>query len=161
MAGTRSTHDAAGTSRRPHTGPAGARSGAAAAAASRTALNALLESPEMAAPHPLPEPLIDLIAQRFRAMGEPMRVRILDALRDGPATAQDLTAQLGTTPQNISKHLGVLRGAGLVRREREGSAVLHEIADPSVIAICEQVCGELTREVRELGRLLDQPQGAG
>lgn len=109
----------------------------------------------MATPNPLPEPLVEMIAQRFKAMGEPMRIRILDALRDGPATAQDLTSRLGTTPQNISKHLGVLRTAGIVRREREGSVVRHAIADPTVLGLCEQVCGELTREVRELGRLLE------
>lgn len=114
----------------------------------------------MSAPHPMPEQLVELVAQRFRAMGEPMRVRILDALRDGPATAQDLTARLGTSPQNISKHLGVLRAAGLVRRERDGAAVLHEIADPTVLNICEEVCGSLTREVRELGRLLEPRDAA-
>lgn len=114
-----------------------------------------LRSTTMSTPSPLPEPLVERIAQRLRAMGEPMRIRILDSLRDGPATAQELTARLGTSPQNISKHLGVLRAAGLVRRERDGAAVLHEIADPTVLSICEQVCGELTREVRELGRLLE------
>jgi ArsR family transcriptional regulator len=114
----------------------------------------------MSAPHPMPDQLVELVAQRFRAMGEPMRVRILDALRDGPATAQDLTARLGTSPQNISKHLGVLRAAGLVRRERDGAAVRHEIADPTVLSICEEVCGSLTREVRELGRMLEPRDAA-
>ena len=119
-----------------------------------------LRSTIMSAPHPMPEQLVELVAQRFRAMGEPMRVRILDALRDGPATAQDLTARLGTSPQNISKHLGVLRSAGLVRRERDGAAVLHAIADPTVLTICEEVCGSLTREVRELGRMLEPRDAA-
>ena len=73
-------------------------------------------------PHPLPEPLVELIAQRFRVIGEPMRIRLLDALRDGPLTVNELTEALGATQQNVSKHLGVLAQAGIVAREKHGTA---------------------------------------
>ncbi len=62
----------------------------------------------MGIPHPLPDPLVELIAQRFRVIGEPMRIKLLDRLRDGPATVGELVAALGASQQNVSKHLGVL-----------------------------------------------------
>jgi len=105
-------------------------------------------------PHPLPEPLVELIAQRFRVIGEPMRIRILDALRDGPLTVNELTLALGGTQQNVSKHVGVLAQAGVVSRERAGNHVRCSIADPSVFELCEIVCGGLRRQASELEALL-------
>ena len=46
-------------------------------------------------PRPIPDTLVELIAQRFRVIGDPMRIRLLDALRDGPATVGDLHGRLG------------------------------------------------------------------
>jgi DNA-binding transcriptional ArsR family regulator len=105
-------------------------------------------------PHPLPEPLVELIAQRFRVIGEPTRIRILDALRDGPRTVNELTIALGTTQQNVSKHLGVLAQAGIVGRERDGNHVRCSIADASVFELCEIVCGGLRRRASDLEELL-------
>jgi len=104
--------------------------------------------------HPLPAPLVEQIAQRFRVMGEPMRIRLLDRLRDDEASVQELTDALGTTQQNVSKHLGVLHAAGLVSRRRDGTRVLYAVADDSVFELCETVCGGLRRQVTELDVLL-------
>ena len=108
----------------------------------------------MEMPRPLPEPLIEVIAERFRVIGEPMRIRLLDALRDGEATVGELTERLGASQQNVSKHLGVLHQAGIVRREKQGTSVLYSIADESVFDLCEQVCGGLRQQVSELDQLL-------
>jgi DNA-binding transcriptional ArsR family regulator len=108
----------------------------------------------MTLPHPLPEPLVELIAHRFRVIGEPMRIRLLDHLRDGEAAVQDLADELGASQQNVSKHLGVLHGAGIVQRRRDGNRVLYAIADDSVFALCETVCGGLQRQLVELDSLL-------
>ena len=105
-------------------------------------------------PHPLPAALVELIAQRFRVIGEPMRVRILDALRDGPLTINELTGALGASQQNVSKHIGVLAQAGIVGREKDGTRVRCFIADESVFALCELVCGGLRQQVSELDQLL-------
>jgi DNA-binding transcriptional ArsR family regulator len=109
-------------------------------------------------PHPLPDALVELIAQRFRVLGEPMRIRLLDALRDGPMTVNELTAALGATQQNVSKHLGVLAQAGLIAREKDGTRVRCRIADESVFQLCEIVCGGLREQLAELDQLLS---GAG
>jgi DNA-binding transcriptional ArsR family regulator len=109
----------------------------------------------MALPAPLPDPLVELIAQRFRVIGEPMRIKLLDRLREGPATVSELREPLGASQQNVSKHLGVLHQAGIVSRTKEGTAVRYAIADDSVFALCEQVCGGLRAQLAEVRQLLD------
>jgi DNA-binding transcriptional ArsR family regulator len=108
----------------------------------------------MPLPHPLPQPVVELVARRFRVMGEPMRIRILDRLRDGEATVTELTETLATSQQNVSKHLGVLHEAGILSRRKAGTHALYAIADDSVLAICEQVCGGLQRQFTELAELV-------
>ena len=105
-------------------------------------------------PHPLPEPLAELIAQRFRVIGEPTRIRLLDRLRQGEASVQELTDTLATSQQNVSKHLGVLAQAGIVGRRKQGNLVLYRIVDESVFALCEQVCGSIQRQLAELNELV-------
>ncbi len=105
-------------------------------------------------PHPLPEPLVELIAERFRVLGEPMRIRLLDTLREGPATVQELQRATGASQQNVSKHLGMLLRGGLVSRSKHGNFSRYEIADESVFALCELVCGGLRRQLDELDALL-------
>jgi DNA-binding transcriptional ArsR family regulator len=105
-------------------------------------------------PHPLPEPLIELVAQRFRVLGEPMRIRLLDRLREGPATVGELQEALGASQQNVSKHLGILLGAGMVARAKEGNHARYSICDPSVFELCDQVCGGVRRRLQELDSIL-------
>ena len=104
--------------------------------------------------HPLPEPLIELIARRFRVIGEPMRIKLLDALREDDATVNELAAQVGASQQNVSKHLNVLHEAGIVGREKAGTSVRYSIADHSIFELCEMVCGGLRQQVTELDRVL-------
>ena len=108
----------------------------------------------MDVPHPLPDPLTELIAQRFRVLGEPMRIKLLDALRDGDATVGELVDRLGASQQNVSKHLGVLHQAGIVSRAKEGTFVRYSIADSGVFDLCEQVCGGLRQQISELDQIL-------
>ncbi len=108
----------------------------------------------MDVPHPVPDQLAELIAQRFRVLGEPMRIKLLDALRDGEATVGELTERLGASQQNVSKHLGVLHQAGIVSRSKRGTFAYYAIADGGVFAICEQVCGGLQQQIHELDQIL-------
>jgi len=107
-------------------------------------------------PSPLPPELAELIAQRFRVIGDQTRIRLLDRLRRGSATVGELTDEIGGSQQNVSKHLGVLHQAGILSRTKEGTAVRYAIADESVFALCEQVCGGLRERVSELDALLAQ-----
>jgi DNA-binding transcriptional ArsR family regulator len=104
--------------------------------------------------HPLPDDLVELIAARFRALSEPTRIKLLDRLRDGEATVLELTAAIGTTEQNVSKHLGVLARAGIVARRKQGNFSYYRIVDEGVYALCEAVCGSLAEQVDELRRIV-------
>jgi DNA-binding transcriptional ArsR family regulator len=113
--------------------------------------------PTSAAGHlQLSDPLIGLIAQRFRVLGEPMRIKLLDRLRDGAASVHELQDAVGGTQQNVSKHLGVLLQAGLVTRTKHGTASHYAIADDGVFALCDQVCGGLRRQAADLNAHLNQ-----
>ena len=106
-------------------------------------------------PHPLPDELVELIARRFRVLAEPMRIRLLDRLREGSATVAELQAATGASQQNVSKHLGVLLQAGLVARRKKGNFARYEIADDSVFELCETVCGGFRRQLDEIEALLE------
>ncbi len=108
----------------------------------------------MPAEHPLPEPLLELVAYRFRVIGEPMRIRLLEQLRHGPATVGQLADTLGTTQQNVSKHLGVLHQAGILSRQKQGTSVRYTIVDTTVFELCELVCGRLRQQLTELSEAL-------
>ncbi|MGB0121139.1 MAG: metalloregulator ArsR/SmtB family transcription factor [Solirubrobacterales bacterium] len=105
-------------------------------------------------PRPLPEPLVEMISQRFRVIGEPMRIRLLDTLRDGDKTVTELVEALDASQQNVSRHLGVLHQAGIVGRSKDGNFVRYSITDESIFAICEMVCGGLRDQVEELDQIL-------
>jgi DNA-binding transcriptional ArsR family regulator len=105
--------------------------------------------------HPLPLPLIELIAERFRVLGEPMRIRLMDAMYEGEATVSELQEATGASQQNVSQHLGVLLRAGIVAREKRGNYSFYTLADPSMFALCDAVCDGLRRRTDELGALLE------
>jgi DNA-binding transcriptional ArsR family regulator len=108
----------------------------------------------MSLPHPLPDPVVELIARRFRVLAEPMRIRILDRLRAREASVQELADALGASQQNVSKHLAVLHEAGIVARRKAGTYTYYAIADDGVLALCEEVCGGLRRQFSELAELV-------
>ena|SRR6266496_1965527 len=113
-------------------------------------------APAPPVPHPLPDQLVELIAQRFKVLAEPMRIRLLDRLRDEAATVGELQEALGASQQNVSKHLGVLLNAGMVTRTRLGTSSRYAIADDSIFELCDQVCGGIRRQVAELDALLQE-----
>lgn len=84
--------------------------------------------------------LIDLAAQRFRLLGEPMRLRILQALETGERSVTDLTNAVNSNQPNISRHLQALYDGGIVKRRRDGNTIYYSIADPVVFQLCDLVC---------------------
>jgi len=108
----------------------------------------------MALPYPLPDELAELVARRFKLLGEPMRVKLLDRLRGGEASVQELAAAVGTTQQNVSKHLGALADAGVVGRRKQGNFVYYRVVDEGIWQLCQDVCGSVERRISELQDLL-------
>lgn len=108
----------------------------------------------------LPDEFIELVARRFGALAEPMRIRLLDELRirEG-ASVSELAGALGATHANVSKHLNVLHAERIVGRRKEGAKFVYSIADKTVLDICELVCGSVRQRLQELGRLAESAPG--
>lgn len=95
-----------------------------------------------------------LVARRFRMLGEPQRLRILQVLEPGERTVGQIVEALQGNQPNISKHLQALNDAGLVARRREGTSIFYSISDPVVFQLCELVCRSAVEGVRsQLERL--------
>lgn len=113
---------------------------------------------EMAAkntpPIELTDPLIDLVAERFRVLGEPMRIRLLNELRDHDASVGELREAIDASQQNVSKHLAILHQAGMVERSKVGNQTRYRISDPSVFELCDLVCGGVRQRVDQLDSIL-------
>jgi DNA-binding transcriptional ArsR family regulator len=124
-------------------------------------LSSLPSAPAPVVPHPLPPELVELVALRFRLLGEPMRIRLLDLLRDGERSVGELALALGASQQNVSKHLGALHHGGIVRRRKAGNRVVYAIDDASIFQLCEIVCGGLQQRVAGLARLLEAGASPG
>jgi DNA-binding transcriptional ArsR family regulator len=95
---------------------------------------------------PLPPEALARIAHRLKAMADPTRLAILQLLAPGERCVGDLVAQLGCTQANVSKHLAVLRNAGLVRPRREGMNVYYAMEEPAALEVCRLMCGCVERE---------------
>lgn len=79
-------------------------------------------------------------AQLCQALGHIVRLRIVHALKQGPRCVNELVTVLEDTPQpTISRHLAVLRSAGVVTTRRHGMEVIYEISDPKIVAVCEMM----------------------
>lgn len=89
------------------------------------------------------------VAARFKVLSEPARLQVLDALRDGPRHVSALIEATGLNQANLSRHLGVLHAEGLVSRRRDGLFVFYAIADPSVVRLCDLVCGAVESRAKQ------------
>lgn len=86
---------------------------------------------------------IELVAERFRALAEPARLHIMNALRDGELTVGDLVEVTGFGTANVSKHLQLLHAAGFVSRRKEGLYVYYGLAGEDVFRLCDIMCGRV------------------
>lgn len=107
---------------------------------------------------PLPDAALQLVAARFRALGDPSRLAIVNQLMNGELAVPTLMSGTGLTQTNLSRHLGVLRQVGIVERRSKGNRAFYRIADPSWVDVCETVCGSLADQ---LAQELEDFVGAG
>lgn len=95
-----------------------------------------------------------MIAARFRALSEPVRLRLLNTLMQGECSVTQLVEASGTGQANVSKHLAVLRDSGMVATRREGLLTMCSIADPIIIQLCDIMCAKIKAEHEEKRRAL-------
>lgn len=99
-------------------------------------------------PLALSDQMIDLIARRFRMLGEPVRLRILRVLESGEQTVGQIVETLQGNQSNLSRHLLALHEAGIVRRRQAGNSVFYSIADPVILKVCRIVCQSAAEKAR-------------
>jgi ArsR family transcriptional regulator len=96
------------------------------------------------------QPAFDLVTDRLALIGDPTRVRLLALLEQREATVQQLADQLPSTPQNISRHLGILYRSGIVARQREGTTVRYRLVDYSACRLLDQTLASISGQLDEL-----------
>lgn len=92
--------------------------------------------------------ILELVAERFKALAEPARLNILNVLRGGEKTVSEVMEATGLGQANASKHLQVLHGLRFVERRKDGLFVYYRLADETVFALCDIMCGRLVEEAR-------------
>ena len=95
----------------------------------------------------LPKEALAQVAGYFQALSEPTRLALLNLLRGGERNVGDLAQLSGFTAANVSRHLALLTQHGLVTRDSRGTSVYYRIADESVYALCDLVCGSVARQL--------------
>jgi ArsR family transcriptional regulator len=102
---------------------------------------------------------LEKVSERFKALSEPMRLRLIYALMDGEKTVSELVRETGGVQANISKHLSVLLDAGILGRRKQGTSAYYRIVDDSIFQLCDLVCGSIhDRLVAELDELDETPR---
>ena len=94
-------------------------------------------------PPPLTAGELDQVAGRFKALGEPMRLKILQAICKQPRTVTAIVAATGSTQANVSKHLALLATAGILERKKDGQCVYYGVKDPLAVKMCELVRAQI------------------
>lgn len=105
---------------------------------------------------PLSPDAVELVAARFRILGEPIRIQILQALQAVERNVSELVEDVGSTQPNISRHLRILQDARFVTRRQDGNNVYYSIADPTVFDLCDAVCGSLGTQLTQHATLVDE-----
>ena len=98
---------------------------------------------------PLSDEALEQVAARFRVLADPSRLRILNVLMQGELAVQEITERTGFSQSHVSRHLGLMRREGLLERRADGVQALYRIDDPTVVQLCEIVCGGLAGRLSE------------
>ncbi len=96
----------------------------------------------------LSDQALDLVAMRFRSLGEPMRLKVLRLLAGGEMSVGQLVEKLQSSQANISKHLKVLVNAGILSRRVHGTSAYYSISDPVILKVCETICNGLAENLK-------------
>jgi DNA-binding transcriptional ArsR family regulator len=102
------------------------------------------------------EELIDRIAEIFKVMSEPMRLKILDSLRHGEKNVSELIKLTGSQQANVSKHLGIMKKAGVVTARRKGLNIYYSLKEKRFFTICDSVCEYLAKRHEEENGLFNR-----
>ncbi len=101
---------------------------------------------------PLPQEVLQQVAEYFSILSEPMRLKLLNLLRDGEKCVQELVDATSTSQANVSKHLKVMLQAGILSRRTEGTSAYYRVEDPLIFELCNLVCDRLAERIEQQAR---------
>lgn len=105
----------------------------------------------------LPPAVLERVADRFRLLGDPTRLRLVNALYiDGELTVGELVDVVDTSYGAVSKQLAMLRSHGLVSRRRDGTRIFYRISDPSLSELCDVACRGIQKSWQRTAAALEQ-----
>ncbi|MCG8375178.1 MAG: metalloregulator ArsR/SmtB family transcription factor [Chlorobiales bacterium] len=84
----------------------------------------------------MPEEMLTAVANRFKLLSEPMRLKIIRTLCENERTVQEIVNEISASQANVSKHLALMHDNGIVNRRKEGLKCYYSIADNSIIFAC-------------------------
>ena len=100
----------------------------------------------------VPQEVVQQVAEYFSILSEPMRLRILNLLREGEKCVQELVEATATSQANVSKHLKVMLQAGILSRRSEGTSAYYKVEDELIFELCNLVCDRLATRIEEQAR---------
>jgi DNA-binding transcriptional ArsR family regulator len=95
------------------------------------------------------ERLYEVVSGYFGLLAEPTRLKILNAICDGERSVSDIVERVGSTQTNVSRHLNLMYGKGVLKRRRDGQLTFYSIADPNVITLCRTACVHMAGQLDE------------
>ncbi|KPQ31374.1 MAG: ArsR family transcriptional regulator [Phormidium sp. OSCR] len=98
---------------------------------------------------PIPQEVTKHVAEYFSILSEPMRLKILNLLRDEERCVQDLVEATKTSQANVSKHLKVMLQAGILSRRTEGTSAYYCVEDELTFELCHLVCDRLAARIEQ------------
>ncbi len=100
----------------------------------------------------VPPEVILQVAEYFSILSEPMRLKLLNLLRQEEKCVQELVEATQTSQANVSKHLKVMLQAGIVSRRTEGTSAYYRVEDPLIYELCNLVCDRLAERIENQAR---------
>lgn len=91
--------------------------------------------------------LFEVVSGYFGLLSEPTRLKILNAICEGELSVSDIVERVESTQTNVSRHLNLMYGKGVLKRRRDGAMTLYSIADPNVVTLCRTACVQMASQV--------------
>jgi len=93
--------------------------------------------------------ILSMVSNQFKILSEPLRLGILQELKEGEKCVSDLVESLAANQANISKHLSLLTNANMVGRRKDGLKVYYYITSPVILELCQTVCTQIEADLRD------------
>jgi DNA-binding transcriptional ArsR family regulator len=93
--------------------------------------------------------LFETVSGYFGLLAEPTRLKILNAICEQERSVSDIVERVGSSQTNVSRHLNLMYGRGVLKRRREGATVFYGVSDPNLVSLCRTACVQIAAQQDE------------